>query len=181
MKKVVLLAFVFLSSSLFGQTKHISTMSLLTWLVKKDHIEYLNTKSNSAVFYNKNILTTQTIINDSDKFIPNVCLKDYLSTYEVKILKSVPHLLMQTDWSIKYLKLKTKFVTDKFTAGKLAQKTAYTVYGFSEPIFLNKTNKRVMIGEYFTCGAACGRNDLLLCEFKNRSWQIIARAVISND
>ena len=156
-------------------------MSLLKWLIKKDSIEYLNTKSNASIFYNKDVLKKQTIIDNSAKTVPNVCMKDFISAQEAQICETVPPMLMQTDWSEKYPKLKTKFVTDKSTISKLTSKNAYAIYGFSEPVFLNETNTRVIIGEYFVCGPACGRNDLLLCEFKNESWQVIARAIISND
>ncbi|HEY2582058.1 MAG TPA: hypothetical protein VGI43_09630 [Mucilaginibacter sp.] len=41
-----------------------------------------------------------------------------------------------------------------------------TYRGLSRPIFLNKEETRVIIGEYFTADVAFGRGDLLLCEFK---------------
>ncbi|HTK21933.1 MAG TPA: hypothetical protein VL442_20590 [Mucilaginibacter sp.] len=154
---------------------------MLKWLVKKDHIEYLKAKSNAAVFYNKDLLTKQTIIDNSDKTVPKVCMKDFLSADEIKTCETAPPKLMQTDWRKHYSKLKTQFVTDEFETNKLRSNEPYTIFGFSEPIFLNKTNTRVIIGEYFFCGPACGRDDLLLCEFKNGSWQILARAIISND
>jgi len=154
-------------------------MSLLKWLVKKDHIEYLKAKSNAAIFYNKDLLDKQTLIDSSEKDIPNLCMKDFLSAQEINICKTVPPMLVQTDWRKHYLELKIKFVTDK--SELLNSNPPHTVYGFSEPVFLNEANTRVVIGEYFVCGPVCGRDDFLLCEFKNGSWQIIARAVIAND
>lgn len=155
-------------------------MSLLKWLVEREHIEYLKVKSFAAVFYDKDLLTKKTLIDSSEKDIPNLCLKDFMSPSEIEICKTVPPRHMQTDWSKKYQELKVKFVTDKSELKTFTSNIPYTIYGFSEPVFLNETGTRVLIGEYFVCGPACGRNDLLLCELKNGSWQVIARAVIAN-
>lgn len=169
----------FLSTAHLGQTNgRAKTMSLLQWLVKKDNIQYLNAKSNAAVFYDRNALTKQTLITDSGKITPNASLQDFLSPKEVQIFKTSPIMLEQTDWRKKYSQLKTKIVTDKVS---IKFKSTHTVYTFSEPIFLNRKNNRAIIGEYFTCGLACGRDDLLLCEFKNGRWHLLARSVINND
>lgn len=179
MKMLLVLLFIFLSALVYGQTSDRNkTMSLLQWIIKKDQIQYLNAKSNAAVFYNKNALTEQTLITDSGKTDPNTSIQDFLSPKEIQIYKTVPSMLEQTDWRKKYSQLKTKFVTEKAPIKFI---TSHTVYGFSEPIFLNKEKSKVIIGEYFICGPACGRDDLLLCEFKNGSWQLLARAVINND
>jgi len=169
MKNSLLWVLIFLSPELFEQTRNDPTMSLLKWLVKKDHIEYLKAKSNAAVFYNKDLLTKQTIIDNSGKAVPKVCMKDFLSTDEVKTCEIAPPMLMQTDWRKHYSKLKTHFITNEFETNKLNLNEPYTIFGFSDPVFLNKANTRVVIGEYFFCGPACGRDDLLLCEFKNGS------------
>jgi hypothetical protein len=178
MKKLFILTLILLSASLFGQSNNNNTMALLKWLIKRDHIQYLNVKSNAAAFHDKNAFTKQTLITDSGKDVPNMSLKDFLSADELQICKTAPHLLDQTDWRKKYARLKTTFVTDKFPSNPAAN---YTVYSFSEPIFLNKERSRVIVGEYFICGLACGRDDLLLCELKNGRWQLIARAVIADD
>ncbi|HTD98975.1 MAG TPA: hypothetical protein VK668_06790 [Mucilaginibacter sp.] len=179
MKKLIVVLSIFLSALCLGQTNNRNkTMSLLQWLVKKDRIQYLNAKSNAAVFYDKNALTRQTLITDSEKTIPNTSIQDFLSPQEIRICKTAPIMLKQTDWRKKYSQLKTKLVTDKVS---IKFKITHTVYTFSEPIFLNKENSRAIIGEYFTCGTTCGRDDLLLCEFKNGNWQLLARAVINND
>lgn len=178
MKKLLVLVFTFLSASLLAQTTHNNTLSLLRWLIHRDHIEYLNPKSNASVFYDKNALTEQTLIDDSNKDVPNMRIKDFLSAEEIQICQTVPPMLEQTDWRKKYAQLKVKFVTDKSPWKPQKIKTIYT---FSEPIYLNKQNSRVVIGEYFICGPVCGRDDMLLCELKNGKWQLIARAVIAND
>lgn len=179
MKKLFILTFIFLPATLLGQTNdRNNTMSLLKWLIKKDNIQYLNAKSNAAVFYDRNALTKQMLITDSGKIITNASLKDFLSPGEIKVFGTAPPMLEQTDWRKKYAQLKTKFVTDKFS---MTGKSGYTIYLFSEPVFLNKDHSRVLIGEYFICGIACGRDDLLLCELKNSHWQLIARAIIAND
>ena len=174
---LILLMLTFFAN-LFGQSTKTSTMALLKWLVKKDHIVYLEVKSSAAVFYDKDAFSKQTLITDSAKDIPNKSLADYLSPAELHTAKTTPPMLMQTDWRIKYAQLSTKFVTEKSAMKIIA---SHAVYIFSEPIFLNKQNTRVLIGEYFICGDACGRDDLLLCQFQNGHWQLIARAVINND
>ncbi len=178
MKKACFLVFVFFSANLQRQTDVTRTISLLNWLIKRDRIAYLNAKSNAAVFYDQNALTNQTLITDSGKIIPNISLSNFLSAEEVQICKTVPQKLKQTDWRIKYSKLKVKFVTDEF---EKEHQSNHTIYTFSEPIYLNKACSRAVIGEYFTCGVACGRDDLLLCELKNGNWTLIARSVVNND
>jgi hypothetical protein len=178
MKKLFILVFTFLSANLLAQSNHNSTLSLLRWLIQRNHIQYLNAKSNAAVFYDKNALTEQTLMDDSGKSVPNMSLKDFLSAEEIQICQTAPPMLEQTDWRKKYSQLKTKFVTGE---SPWKPKETKTIYTFSEPIYLNEKNSRVVIGEYFICGPACGRDDLLLCEFKNGKWQLIARAVIAND
>lgn len=178
MKHLFILPFILLSATLWAQKSEGNrALSLLRWLVKNDHIEYLNAKSNAAAFYHKDALTEQALITDSGKAIPNTCLKDFLSPKEIHIYKTAPVMLEQTDWRKHYSKLKAKFVTDK---ASIKFMYSHTVYGFSEPVFLNKENTRVIIGEYFICGPACGRDDLLLCEFKDGSWRVLARAVVAN-
>jgi len=135
-------------------------------------------KKYAAVFYDKNALTKQALITDSGKTTPNTSISDFLTQGEIQIYKTAPPLLEQTDWRKKYADLKARFVTDKFT---MNAKAAYTIFAFSEPLFLNKEHSKVLIGEYFTCGMACGRDDLLLCELKNGKWRLITRAVIAND
>ena len=180
MKNLLLSVFILFSTTLFGQTTD-PTISLLKWLIKKEHIEYLKVKSDAAVFYNKDLLTKQTLVDSSEKDIPNICIKDFLSAEEVQICKTTSVIQMQSDWRKHYSKLKVQFVTDKSEFKILNSDVPYTIYGLSDPIFLNRTGTRVLIGEYLVCGFACGRDDLLLCEFKNGAWQIIARAVIAND
>ncbi|MBS1524311.1 MAG: hypothetical protein JST19_01605 [Bacteroidetes bacterium] len=178
MKKVLSIwLFVFIPAALLGQTND-KTISLLEWLTKRDHIDYVKAKSNAAVFYDKNALIKQTLITDSDKTIPNISIKDLLSQAEIRIYNTAPIMLMQTDWRKKFARLKVKFVTDKASVKFI---NSHTVYTFSEPVFLNKESTRVIIGESFICGPGCGRDDLLLCELKNGSWQMLARAVIAND
>jgi hypothetical protein len=181
MKVFITVSFLLLTCLLVNgqtQTKDKNTQSLLSWIIKKEHIRYLNAKSNAAIFYDKNAFTLQTLIADSGKTVPNKSLKDFLPTTELDIGKRVPPMLEQTDWRIKYAHLKAKFVTDKFITN---MKAGQTVYAFSEPIFLNEQKTKALIGEYFTCGVACGRDDLLPCEFKNGHWQLIVRAVVAND
>jgi len=179
MKHSVILVFTFLSATVWGQAnERRRTLSLLQWLIKKDQIEYLNTKSNAAVFYHKDALTGKTLITDSGKNIPDTCMKDFLSPKEVHIYSTVPKMLEQTDWRKHYSQLKAKLVTEKESIKIM---NSSPVYGFSEPVFLNKTGTRVIIGEYFVCGVVCGRDDLLLCEFKNGRWRLVARAVVAND
>jgi len=177
MKKLYFLALILLSANLWAQTNTKNTLSLLRWLIQRDHIQYLNAKSNAAVFYDKNALTQQTLIDDSGKNVPNISIKDFLSVKEIQIFRTVPPML-ETDWRKKYSQLQTKFVTDE---SPWKQKETKTIYLFSEPIYLNKKNSRALIGECFICGPACGRDDMLLCEFKNGKWRLIARAVIAND
>lgn len=153
-------------------------MSLLKWLIKKDHITLVDPKSNAAVFYDRHAFDKQTLITDSEKTVPDKCLADFLSPAELNTGKTIPQMLEQTDWRKNYAKLRVKFVTDKFMRNI---KAGQTVFIFSEPVFLNTQKTKVLIGEYFFCGMACGRDDLLLCEFKNGRWQLIARAVINND
>lgn len=104
-----------------------------------------------------------------------------LSTDEVELFKTVPRMLMQTDWTKKYKELKVKFVTDYYAERKEVQNTPFMLYTFSEPLFLNKNYSRVLIGESFICGIACGRVDLLLCEFKNGNWRLLGRAIVENE
>jgi hypothetical protein len=178
MKKMVIVGLVLLSASLSAQPNRSSTMSLLKWLIKRDHIVYLEPKSSAAVFYDKDAFSKQTLITDSAKDIPNKSLADYLSPTELQTAKATPPMLMQTYWRKNYAKLRVKFVTDKLVRKIMA---SHAVFIFSEPVFLNKQKTRVLIGEYFICGDACGRDDLLLCEFQNGYWQLVARAVINND
>ena len=177
MKKLLILILIFSSNISWGQTNNRrATLSLLQWLIKRDHIQYLNAKSNVSIFYDTTALTKRTLMADSNKSAPHTSISDFLSPHEIYICKTAPPMLMQTDWRIKYLKLKTIFVTDKFyVAGK------YTIYTFSEPIFLNEAQTRVIIGEDFFCGPACGRDDMLLCELKNGKWHLLARAIIDSD
>lgn len=104
-----------------------------------------------------------------------------LSADEIKLFKNVPRMLMQSDWKKRHPKLKVKFVTDDYVKYKEVQNDAFTVYTFSEPLFLDKDNSRVLIGESFICGMVCGRIDLLLCEFKNGDWRLLARAIVENE
>jgi hypothetical protein len=181
MKAFLLFAFILLSAIAHGQNELAKTNSLLTWLIQKDHITHLKRKSNAGVFYDTTYLKKQSLVDESLKSIPNLCIKDMLSIGEVEIFKTVPRMLMQTDWKKKYPKLKVKFVTDDYVEYKEIQNDSFIVYTFSEPLFLNKDNSRVLIGESFICGMVCGRIDLLLCESKNGNWQLLGRAVVENE
>lgn len=171
----ILFAILYLAPKNLESTR---TMSLLQWLIKRDRIEYLNAKSNAAPFYDPSRLTHLTVLDDSGKTIPDKHMNDFLSAKEIEICKTAAQMLEQSDWRIKYANLKVKFVTEKFLERRKGDITAYS---FSEPIFLNKELTRVLIGESFFCGIECGRDDLLLCEFKNSSWRLIARTVLAND
>jgi len=181
MKAVLLFAFIVLSAVARGQNEFTKTNSLLTWLIQKDNITRLNKKSNASVFYDTSYLKKQTLVDESFNKIPNLCIKDMLSANEVELFKTVPRMLMQTDWKAKYPKLKVKFVTEDYVEHKEVQNAPVIVYTFSEPLFLNKDDSRVLIGESFICGMVCGRIDLLLCEFKNGNWQLLGRAVVENE
>jgi len=181
MKNLLLFLFLTMAINSWGQNRVENTNSLLTWLIQKDHITHLERKSNAGVFYDTTYLKKQSLVDESLKNIPNLCIKDMLSPGEVEIFKTVPRMLMQTDWKKKYPKLKVKFVTDDYVEYKEIQNDSFIVYTFSEPLFLNKDNSRVLIGESFICGMVCGRIDLLLCEFKNGNWQLLGRAVVENE
>ena len=171
----ILLAIISLSPL---KLTHDRTLLLLQWLIKRDRIEYLNKKSNAAPFYDQSRLSHLTVLGDSGKTIPNKHMSDFVSHEEMEICKTVPPMLEQSDWGLKYSLLKVKFVTDKVLQRK---KGGFTAFSFSEPIFLNKECTRVIIGESFFCGIECGRDDLLLCKYKNGRWNLIARAVVASD
>ncbi|MDB4922654.1 hypothetical protein [Mucilaginibacter sp.] len=158
-----------------GQNRVEKTTSLLTWLIKKDHITYLNAKSNAGTFYDTTALTKHAMVDESFKEIPGGCIKDMLSADEVETFKKAPKMLMQTDWRKKYSQLKVKFMKN------WSPYSTKTIYSFSEALYLNKNETRVLIGENFWCGMTCGRMDLLLCEFINGSWQLLGRVIIENE
>jgi hypothetical protein len=177
MKTLLILSLTFVSQALRGQTNN-NTISLLKWLIKRDHIQYLNPKSNASVFYDKNALTGRTLITDAGKSVPNTSISDFLSAEERQISKTAPPMLEQIDWRMRYSKLKVKFVPDKLHG--IAKET-YTIYTFSVPVFLNEEHPTVIIGECFICGPACVRDHMILFELKGGNWQLVARAIITND
>jgi hypothetical protein len=175
MKTLLLFLFLTIAATCWGQSRAEKTTSLLTWLIKKDHITYLNAESNAGTFYDTTALTRHTLVDGSFKNIPGRCIKDLLSADEAETFKTVPKMLMQTDWRKKNSQLKVKFIKN------WSPYSTKTIYSFSEALYLNKNETRVLIGENFWCGMACGRMDLLLCEFKNGSWQLLGRAIIENE
>jgi len=174
-KRLYLLIFLLLTNTAFGQSQFDRTRSLLEWLVAKHHVKYLFAKSNAAVFYDKNGLTKQTLVDENDKEIPGKCMKDNLSAAEIELYKTVPSMLMQTDWRKHFQNLKVKFISN------VPQNSTKSICYFTEPIFLNDNKTRALIGWSFTCGIGCGRDDLLLCELRDGHWSLIAEAVIYND
>jgi hypothetical protein len=182
MKKALLTLSLLFALNVYGQTTPLikSTDKLLSWLIKQDSIKLLNAKSDMSAFYNKDILNSQSILDEADKIDSNKYLKDFMNESEISMFNTAEMISKQTDWRIKY-NFKVKYYTNEKDPKKNLTNYNQTIFSFSNPLFLNKQYTRAIIGEGFTCGIACGRNDLLLCEFKNGKWNIIARVNVSND
>ncbi|MEO7211376.1 hypothetical protein [Mucilaginibacter sp.] len=153
--------------------------SLLIWLIKTHHIKYLAPKTNDGVFYTINYLTIKSMLKPDDQINTSKSLSNYLTAEEIATCKDA-HPAMMTDWRIWYKQLPVVFTRGTKHILKLFDQQE-TVYTFSNPFYLNKEGTRVLIGEYFSCGIACGRGDILLCEFKDGKWQLIASAIVTND
>jgi hypothetical protein len=152
--------------------------SLLNWLIEKDHVIYLHTKTNDEVFYKKQYNLPTGIVNASKYGGLQKTISDRLTEVELKAYKDA-QMIMQTDW--RYLKLKVDFTNNYSERTRKLIAKHQKVFTFSNPIFLNKAGTRTIIGEYVTCGVDCERAAMLLCEFKDGKWQLIARAIITND
>jgi hypothetical protein len=182
MKKASLILSLLLPFNAYCQTNLIikNTDKLINWLIKKENIKLLNAKSDMSSFYNKDILNSQSILDEADKVNSNKYLKDFMNESEISMFNTAEMISIQTDWRIKY-NFKVKYHTNEKDPKKNLTNYNQTIFSFSNPLFLNKQYTRAIIGKGFTCGIACGRSDLLLCELKNGKWNIIARANVSND
>lgn len=152
--------------------------SLLKWLIEKDRITYLHTKTNDAVFYKKQYNLPTGVIHKSKYGGLPKSITNHLNEVELETYKDAP-MMMQTDW--RYCKLKVDFTNNYSKRARELIAKHQKVFTFSNPIFLNKMGTRIIIGEYVTCGVNCERTDMLLCEFKDGKWQLIARAIITSD
>jgi hypothetical protein len=155
------------------------TASLLNWLIKTHHIHYLQPKTNDGVFYGNRYLTMKSVLKPDNQIDTSRSLSNYLSNEEIAACKTAQPAML-TNWRIWYKQLPVVFTAGIKSELRLLDKQK-TIYTFSNPFWLNKEATRVLIGEYFSCGIACGRGDMLLCEFKDGKWQLIARAIITND
>lgn len=180
MKRILILLFLIKSFNSYSQpSNRLVTTSLLNWLVKSDHIRYLKPASDDAVFYGKDYLTMKSVLKSDNSIDTNQSLSNYLKGEEIAVCKAaLPYV--QTKSQNWYKQLPVIF-TDNVKIEKKLFDQQKLIYRFSNPLYLNKKATRVLVGEYFICGIACGRGDMLLCEFKEGKWQLIARSVITSD
>jgi len=154
---------------------------LLNWVIKKDHLNPLNTKTNISAFYatGTDPLTVTGIIDYTGNTISRKCLKDFMTEGEVNLFHSQIKQIKQVKWKKTGYKLKTIFfVQQQYQQDPV---NIITYHFLSMPIFLNREQTRVIVGESFSAGVAFGRGDLLLCELKNGQWQEIARVATENE
>jgi hypothetical protein len=154
---------------------------LLNWIIKKDHLNPLNTKTNISTFYamGTDPLTITPIIDYIGNTLSHKCLKDFMTEDESNLFNSQIKQPKQLRWRKTGYKLKTTF----FTEEQYPQDpdNIITYHYLSVPIFLNKEQTRAIVGESFSAGVAFGRGDLLLCELKNGQWQEIARVATESE
>jgi hypothetical protein len=169
MKPIILLFLLSLFSSVtYAQESNYKTQTrdLVNWLIKQDKIKLLNEDIDNST--QPNSLSIPIIYPDSLK-----TLKQFLTKAEIQKYKQTKQRKTKSKW-FKY-NLDVDYYNEKLkdTSNKI-------IYGLSIPIFLNKACTRVLTGEYFICGIACGRGDLLLCELKDGKWTLIARGNVWN-
>jgi hypothetical protein len=154
---------------------------LLNWIIKKDHLNPLNTKTNISSFYamGADPLATTTMIDYRGNIISHKCLKNFMTEDEANLFHSQIKQIKQVRWRKTGYKLKTTFFVDEQYPQD--PNNIITHHYLSLPIFLNKEQTRAIVGEAFSAGMAFGRGDLLLCELQNGQWQEITRAVTENE
>jgi len=175
--------FMLMTSNLFGQTvqQTSNTNDFLNWLIQTDHIELLNTRSDISSFAtigDADALFLHSILVDSTNTSSKKRLKDFMTTDEIDIYHQGFKELREVKWRDTHYKLPVKYYTR--TSYKLNGKMIFikkTFYGLSLPLFLNKEQTRVLIGEYFTADIAFGEWYLILCENVNGKWHVVARVV----
>ena len=145
----------------------------MNWLIEKENIKFLNPVTDISTI-GVNHLSLELISQDTIKRSLKT-FESFLTTSEVKSYNSKKSRIKKSDWRKIGLFVNVKYIEDKSFKENMVR------YSLTEPIFLNKQNTRVIIGEYFTCGLVCGRGDLLLCEYKNNAWQIVARGNVYNE
>jgi hypothetical protein len=154
---------------------------LLNWIIKKDHLNPLNTKTNISTFHamGTDPLTITLITDYIENTLSHKCLKDFMTEDETNLFHSQIKQIKQVRWRKTGYKLKTAF----FTEEQYPQDpdNIITYHYLSVPIFLNKEQTRAIVGESFSAGVAFGRGDLLLCELKNGQWHEIARVATENE
>jgi len=154
---------------------------LLTWLIKRDHLALLNEKADLSTLLGtgRDILNIHALYNDTTNTVSEKkCLKNFMTDEEVEMFHLRLSKMKQIKWENSGYTLPVKYYKNmSFSNNPKGTGTRETFFGLSLPIFLNKEQTRVLIGECFTADIAFGRGDVLLCEFKNGKWEIIARVV----
>lgn len=178
MMKSLLLILLFFSVDCKAQRENDPYSLFLKWFIKEENITVLNSEVDSSLLQlSATKLNTLPLIS-IDKVTGNISesnkrVTDFLSDKELEYVRnSIRHALKY--W--KYCLFKLPVIYAQVSANSHLKEFS----GLSWPVFLNNKRTKIAITTYFVCGAACGRGDLVVCEYKDHRWQIVARFNIWN-